>query len=59
MNFDWSYLISLFRDADFWQASWMVVKLSVLTWLGGIVLGLGVALAKQSANPLIRNLAAG
>lgn len=57
MHFDWRYLISLFHYADFWRASWLVVQLSVMTWLGGIVLGLGVALAKQSRNTLLRNAA--
>ncbi|MFS2224464.1 amino acid ABC transporter permease/ATP-binding protein [Pantoea sp. B65] len=58
MQFDWPYLISLFRYADFWRASWLVVQLSVLTWLAGIILGLGVAIAKQSRNALLRNIAA-
>lgn len=57
MQFDWPYLISLFHYADFWRASWLVVQLSVLTWLGGIVLGLGVALAKQSRHALLRHVA--
>ncbi len=48
MQFDWHYLLSLFTDIDFWLASWVVVKLSVLTWGIGIVTGLLVALGKQS-----------
>lgn len=48
MQFDWHYLLSLFTDSDFWLASWVVVKLSVLTWGIGIVTGLLVALGKQS-----------
>lgn len=59
MHFDWPYLISLFHYMDFWRASWLVVQLSVITWLCGIVLGLGVALAKQSHHPLLRIAAAG
>lgn len=57
MHFDWPYLISLFHFADFWWACWLVIQLSVLTWLGGIVLGLGVALAKQSRHALLRHAA--
>lgn len=49
MVFDWHYAISLLADADFWQACWRVVALSVLTWCIGIVAGFALALAKQSA----------
>jgi len=56
MQFDWHYLLSLFVDADFWLASWVVVKLSLLTWGIGIVLGLLVALGKQSRFMLLRKL---
>jgi polar amino acid transport system permease protein len=57
MPFDWNYVISLFADAAFWQASWTVVQLSVTTWLFGIVAGFVLALGKQSGNPLIRGAA--
>ncbi|ACS87075.1 amino acid ABC transporter permease/ATP-binding protein [Musicola paradisiaca] len=57
MNFDWPYLLELFAYADFWQASWLVVQLSVLTWCAGIVLGLLVALGKQSRLSGVRRLA--
>ncbi|KAA9000061.1 amino acid ABC transporter permease/ATP-binding protein [Affinibrenneria salicis] len=56
MNFDWPYLLSLFSYADFWRASWLVVQLSVLTWGLGIVLGLVVALGKQSKLGALRRL---
>lgn len=58
MQFDWHYMFSLFAFSDFWQASWLVVRLSVLTWVGGVIFGLGVAFARQSSHPLISRLAA-
>lgn len=58
MQFDWHYMFSLFAFADFWRASWLVVKLSVLTWIGGVVFGLVVAFTRQSTHPLISRLAA-
>jgi ABC-type amino acid transport system permease subunit len=51
MTFNWNYMLSLLSDADFWQATWTVIKLSLLTW-GSIVLGFILALAKQSPRKL-------
>lgn len=48
MEFDWPYLLSLFKNQDFWDASLLVVELSVATWVGGIIFGMVLALAKQS-----------
>ncbi len=48
MEFDWPYLLSLFQTQDFWEASLLVVELSVATWLGGIIFGMVLALAKQA-----------
>lgn len=31
MTFNWNYMLSLLSDADFWQATWTVIKLSLLT----------------------------
>jgi polar amino acid transport system permease protein len=45
---DWSYAISLFGNDDFWEAVWVVVKLSVLAWVISTVLGMAVALGRQS-----------
>ncbi|MFS9532380.1 ABC transporter permease subunit, partial [Klebsiella pneumoniae] len=42
------YMLSLLSDADFWWATWTVIKLSLLTWGCSIVLGFILALAKQS-----------
>lgn len=53
MTFDWHYMFGLFRDADFWLATWTVIKLSSLTWAVSIVLGFLLALAKQSSRPLL------
>jgi polar amino acid transport system permease protein len=48
MEFDWPYLLSLFKNQDFWDASLLVVELSVATWVGGIIFGMVLALVKQS-----------
>ncbi|MGB5446166.1 MAG: amino acid ABC transporter permease, partial [Psychromonas sp.] len=48
MQFDWSYFISLFTYIDFWEASLLVIELSVLTWVFGNIIGVILALAKQS-----------
>ncbi|MEU5994566.1 amino acid ABC transporter permease/ATP-binding protein [Spirillospora sp. NPDC047418] len=45
---DWQYTLSLFGDSDFWKASLTVVELSVLSWGIATVLGMLVALARQS-----------
>ena len=46
--FDWHYAASLLVDAAFWKAAWLVVELSVATWVIGIVAGFMLALGKQS-----------
>ncbi|KGT94649.1 amino acid ABC transporter ATPase [Erwinia typographi] len=51
MTFDWNYLLSLLSDADFWLATWTVVKLSLASWAIGIVLGFVLALGKQASQP--------
>ena len=50
MPFEWSYFFSLFSMPAFWAASWTVVKLSSLAWLLGLVLGFGLASAKQATS---------
>jgi len=47
-DFDWTYVWGLVSYGDFWEATLLVVWLSVLTWVLGTVLGFFVALAKQS-----------
>lgn len=53
MTFNWNYMLSLLSDADFWLATWTVIKLSLLTWGISIVLGFVLALAKQSSSVLL------
>ncbi|WP_040262060.1 amino acid ABC transporter permease/ATP-binding protein [Pseudomonas massiliensis] len=53
MIFDWNYMVGLLSYSEFWLASWTVIKLSALTWLISIVIGFGLALAKQSPHPLL------
>lgn len=50
MQFEWSYFFSLFSMPAFWAACWTVVKLSALSWLIGLVLGFGLASAKQTTS---------
>lgn len=50
MPFEWSYFFSLFSMPAFWAACWTVVKLSSLAWLLGLVLGFGLASAKQATS---------
>jgi His/Glu/Gln/Arg/opine family amino acid ABC transporter permease subunit len=57
MKYDWQYAISLLGNFDFWTASWVVVKLSLLAWVISAVLGFGLALAKQSRQPIVRYVA--
>ena len=58
MPFDWNYFFSLFSLPSFWAACWTVIKLSALAWLIGLVLGFGLASAKQSASRWLRAPAA-
>ncbi|WP_205952715.1 amino acid ABC transporter permease/ATP-binding protein [Pantoea stewartii] len=53
MTFNWNYMFSLFSDANFWLATWTVIKLSLLTWGTSIIAGFILALAKQSRHPLL------
>lgn len=53
MVFDWNYMFSLFSNANFWMATWTVIKLSVLTWGISVIFGFLLALAKQSRHPLL------
>jgi len=53
MTFDWNYMLGLLGDAEFWRATWTVIKLSTLTWVLSIGLGFLLALAKQSRHGLL------
>ncbi|AOJ42465.1 amino acid ABC transporter permease/ATP-binding protein [Burkholderia lata] len=48
MVFDWHYALSLLTYTDFWNAVWLVIKLSLASWLISIVAGFLLALGKQS-----------
>ena len=50
MGFDWSYFFSLFKDRDFWAATWTVVSLSLSAWAISIVVGFLLALARQQKH---------
>jgi polar amino acid transport system permease protein len=58
MTFDWPYTLSLFWSRDFWQATLTVIELSILSWAVSVVLGFGVALARQSPVWILRRTAA-
>jgi polar amino acid transport system permease protein len=53
MTFDWNYMFGLLGDAEFWRATWTVIKLSTLTWVLSIGLGFLLALAKQSKHAVL------
>ena len=54
MPFEWTYFFSMFSMPSFWKASWTVVKLSTMAWLIGMLLGFGLANAKQSLHRWVR-----
>jgi len=54
MTFDWVYLFSLFSQAAFWNATLLVVKLSLATWVIGIIAGFILAQCKQSTFKALR-----
>ncbi|WP_319005546.1 amino acid ABC transporter permease/ATP-binding protein [Pararhizobium sp. YC-54] len=58
MDFDWSYTIGLLWSRDFWDATLLVVELSVATWVLAVVLGFFVALADRSSLMVVRRAAA-
>lgn len=51
---DWLYVVRLFGYLPFWQASLNVIVLSLLSWSISVVLGMFVALGRQSGNILLR-----
>jgi polar amino acid transport system permease protein len=53
-TFDWRYTLSLFADSDLWRAALLVVELAVLSWVVSTLLGLFVALMRQSRSRLPR-----
>lgn len=57
VSYDWQYAMGLLSNPDFWRASWVVVQLSLSSWLISAILGFGLALAKRSSNPLLSGFA--
>jgi polar amino acid transport system permease protein len=55
-TFDWRYLFSLFANKDFWSAALTVVALSALAWGISTVLGMLVALGRQSRQAWLRRV---
>jgi len=51
MHLDWTYFFSLFSIAAFWQACFVVMILSSLSWGLGLCLGFLIACAKMSKSP--------
>jgi polar amino acid transport system permease protein len=57
MEFDWSYTIGLLWSRDFWNATLLVVELSVASWIISVILGFFVALAHRSKYLAVRKIA--
>ncbi|MBK0419278.1 ABC transporter permease subunit [Leucobacter sp. CSA1] len=55
-SFDWPYFFSLFAHADFWNATLTVLALSALAWTISTVLGMLVALGRQSRQAWLRGI---
>jgi polar amino acid transport system permease protein len=51
---DFDYIIGLFGHAPFWSAALTVVELSLLAWTISVVLGMGVALGRNSGPRWLR-----
>lgn len=56
-GFNWSYLISLLYNTDFWKAGLTVLELSTLTWIIAVVFGFLLALASQSSSFVLKKSA--
>jgi polar amino acid transport system permease protein len=55
-SFDWGYFFSLFAQKDFWVAALTVLALAVLAWGISVVLGMVVALGRQSRHAWMRKI---
>ncbi|MBK0420919.1 amino acid ABC transporter permease/ATP-binding protein [Leucobacter sp. CSA2] len=55
-TFDWGYFFSLFAHKDFWTATVTVLALSALAWSISTVLGMVVALGRQSRSRILRGV---
>ncbi|WP_282825264.1 ABC transporter permease subunit [Gulosibacter sediminis] len=54
--FDWGYTFAQFGNSQFWLASLVVIALSVLAWVISTVLGMFVALGRQSKQAWLRGI---
>lgn len=54
MDLDWAYILGLLKNNDLWQATAIVVKLSILVWVLGVILGFFVALANNSHSRFLK-----
>ncbi|CCV06396.1 Polar amino acid ABC transporter, inner membrane subunit [Mesorhizobium metallidurans STM 2683] len=57
MEFDWSYTIGLLWSRDFWNATLLVVELSLASWIISVILGFFVALSHRSGFLAVRKIA--
>jgi polar amino acid transport system permease protein len=55
-SFDWGYFFNLFGQKDFWMAALTVIALAVLAWGISVVLGMVVALGRQSRQAWLRRI---
>ncbi|GAB2902315.1 ABC transporter permease subunit [Neomicrococcus lactis] len=55
-GFDWQYFFSLFAQKDFWTATLTVILLSGLAWGISVILGMAVALGRQSRQGWLRKI---
>ncbi len=55
-SFDWGYFFSLFAQKDFWTATLTVIALSALAWGISVILGMAVALGRQSRQMWLRKI---
>ena len=56
---DWTYVFNLFADADFYSAALTVAELAIAAWAIAAVLGMFVALGRQSRHKWVRITLAG
>lgn len=50
---DWAYVVAQFANPAFWKAALTVVELALLSWVISTILGMLVALGRQSPNRLL------
>ncbi|MGW4332291.1 amino acid ABC transporter permease [Rhodococcus koreensis] len=58
-NFQWDVVREYFFSASILEGLWMTIRLTVIAVFIGSVLGIPLAVMRQSANPLVRHFAFG